>query len=122
MRGLRTRAKEIRVNCVCPGLIVTPAIIAAFPDENGNFDEKYRQAILKHHPLGELGKPEDIANMALFLCSPEASFITGQIYVVDGGARLTFGKWPCATRSERRDRPEKSLSRNTKRYSGSDVL
>lgn len=86
--------KKIRVNCVCPGLIVTPAIIAAFPDENGNFDEKYRQDILKHHPLGELGKPEDIANMALFLCSPEASFITGQIYVVDGGARLTFGKWP----------------------------
>lgn len=86
--------KNIRVNCVCPGLIVTPAIIAAFPDEKGGFDEKYRQRFLKHHPLGELGKPEDIANVAMFLCSKEASFITGQIYPVDGGARLTFGKWP----------------------------
>ena len=86
--------KNIRVNCVCPGLIVTPAIIAAFPDENGEFDEKYKQEFLKHHPLGKLGKPEDIANMALFLCSEESSFITGQIYVVDGGARLTLGKWP----------------------------
>ena len=86
--------KKIRVNCVCPGLIVTPAIVAAFPDENGNFDETYRQRFLQHHPLGEMGKPEDIANMAMFLCAPESSFITGQVYPVDGGARLTFGKWP----------------------------
>ena len=86
--------KNIRVNCVCPGLIVTPAIVAAFPDENGEFDKEYRDRFLQHHPLGKLGRPEDIANMALFLCSPESSFITGQIYAVDGGARLTFGKWP----------------------------
>lgn len=86
--------KKIRVNCVCPGLIVTPAIIAAFPDENGDFDPEYEKRFKVQHPLGELGRPEDIANMAMFLCSDQAKFITGAIYNVDGGSRLTFGKWP----------------------------
>lgn len=69
----------IRVNCICPGFVETPLIDAILRDA----DRAARLAAI--HPLGRLGKPEDIANMAAFLASEEASWITGQAFAVDGG-------------------------------------
>ncbi len=70
----------IRINCICPGSIVTEIwdpIIEADPTAV--------QRISKLYPVGHLGRPEDVANAALFLASDEASFVTGSVLVVDGG-------------------------------------
>ncbi len=76
----------IRVNCICPASIDTPMLQASFdrlPDP-----EAARARNVKRHPLGRLGTPDEVANLALFLASNEASFITGATYVIDGGALL----------------------------------
>jgi dehydrogenase/reductase SDR family member 4 len=70
----------IRVNALAPGLIQTD--FSAFFWE----DEQRRQSFLNEQPIARLGQPEDIGGLALFLASDESSFITGQVFVVDGGA------------------------------------
>ena len=70
---------RIRVNCVCPGFTRTALI------ERLLQDPARTQRLTEMHPLGRLGTPEDIANTVLFLASDEASWITGQALVVDGG-------------------------------------
>jgi 2-keto-3-deoxy-L-fuconate dehydrogenase len=80
-------AKEgIRVNCICPASIDTPMLQASF-DRQAD-PQAARARNVKRHPLGRLGTAEDVANLALFLASDEAAFITGGTYVVDGGALL----------------------------------
>lgn len=77
---------SIRCNAICPGLIVTPAVEQAVP-------EAIKQ-LAKHVLMPRNGVPEDIANLACFLASDEASFLTGQIISVDGGyesANASFG-------------------------------
>jgi NAD(P)-dependent dehydrogenase (short-subunit alcohol dehydrogenase family) len=69
----------IRVNCICPGFVETPLIAPILQDS----ERTARLTAL--HPLGRLGQPEDIAHMALFLASGQASWITGQSFAVDGG-------------------------------------
>jgi NAD(P)-dependent dehydrogenase (short-subunit alcohol dehydrogenase family) len=70
---------QIRVNAIAPGLIQT--------DFSEYFwkDEDRRQRYEKGSPLQRIGQPEEIAGMALFLASEESSFVTGQVFVVDGG-------------------------------------
>ncbi len=74
---------DIRVNCISPGGVYTPLISNMLGiDEEGTANvEKYMASTL---PLGRTGTPADIAQAALFLCSEEASYITGQNLVVDG--------------------------------------
>jgi len=72
-------AKEkIRVNAICPGFIETPMV------QNGLTADQL-QWIAGLHPMGRLGKPEEIANAILFLASDEASFVTGTSLLADGG-------------------------------------
>jgi len=78
----------IRCNAVAPGWIDTPfndAFIAAHPDPAG-----MRAALRDLHPVGRTGAPKDIADVVLWLASDAARFVTGQVFVVDGGrtARL----------------------------------
>lgn len=68
---------NIRVNCIAPGVIDT--------DMMKDFDDETRNALVEETPLLRLGKPEDIANAAVFLASEKASFITGQVLSVNGG-------------------------------------
>ena len=70
-------ADKVRVNCLCPGFVNTP-LLANLPPER-------RAKLVALHPLGRMGEPEDIAHMALFLISDQASWITGQAIAVDGG-------------------------------------
>jgi NAD(P)-dependent dehydrogenase (short-subunit alcohol dehydrogenase family) len=74
-------AQGIRVNCVCPGLIDTPltALLQSGPLQ------AVRDQMKSWHVLDRLGRPEEVANCALFLASDEASFVTGLALVVDGG-------------------------------------
>lgn len=67
----------VRVNCIAPGVIDT--------DMLAQFDEADRKALAEDTPLGRIGRPEDVANLAAFLASEEAGFITGQIIGCDGG-------------------------------------
>lgn len=78
--------KGIRVNSICPGFIDTPLFRDVF-DASGL--EDYRRRIIDATQMGRTGRPEEIANAALFLASDEASFVTGHALVVDGG--LTVG-------------------------------
>ena len=72
---------NIRVNAICPGHIVTERIQQRMWDDNPGGLRFFEQ----QYPLRRCGRPEDIANAAVFLCSDEASFITGHTMVVDGG-------------------------------------
>lgn len=72
-------APKVRVNCISPGWIVTDAY------QHGRQHTKLTKADHAQHPAGRVGKPEDIAEMALYLCSDKAGFITGQNFVIDGG-------------------------------------
>jgi 3-oxoacyl-[acyl-carrier protein] reductase len=62
---------------ICPGFIET--------DMTKNLGDDLRKKLLDRIPLQRLGQPEDVAGAAVFLCSPAASYITGQILTVDGG-------------------------------------
>jgi len=72
-------APEVRVNCISPGWIVTDAY-APGREPTRLSDEDHAQ-----HPVGRVGRPEDIAHMVLYLCSSKAGFITGQNFIIDGG-------------------------------------
>ena len=75
-------APAIRINCIAPGLIDTDMPAASLTPE-------IRQRMIDATPLGRIGKPEEMAELALFLLSERASFITGQTCVADGG-RVTL--------------------------------
>lgn len=70
-------SRRVTCNAIAPGFIATE-MTDAIP-------EKAREALLTRIPLGDMGKPEDIANCALFLASDEARYVTGQVLVCDGG-------------------------------------
>ncbi len=81
----------IRCNAVCPGTIESPSLeerIAALSKETGKSSEVVRQAFVDRQPMGRLGKAAEVAALALFLASDEASYITGQAHLVDGGMAL----------------------------------
>jgi len=70
-------SRGVRANVIAPGY-VSSRLTDEIPDE-------LRQAMLQNTPLGRFGEPEDIAGAVRFLCSDEASFITGEVLLVDGG-------------------------------------
>lgn len=67
----------VTVNCVCPGVIET--------DMLAGLDEADLEALRQQTPLGRLGTPQDVAGLIVWLCGPEAGFVTGQIIGVNGG-------------------------------------
>src|SRR5580700_1923589 len=73
-------ADKVRVNCLCPGFVNTPLLASISPDR--------RARLAALHPLGRMGEAQDIAPMALFLISDQASWITGQAIAVDGGYNI----------------------------------
>jgi NAD(P)-dependent dehydrogenase (short-subunit alcohol dehydrogenase family) len=70
---------RIRVNALAPGLIQTD--FSAYYWE----DEARRQEFVREQPIAKLGQPDDVGGLALFLASDESSFVTGQVFVIDGG-------------------------------------
>jgi hypothetical protein len=80
--ALELAAFNIRVNSVAPGVIATP--------RNAADAEKLDPEV----PLGRPGKPEEVAALVSFLCSEEASYITGQSYIIDGGMVQQVVKMP----------------------------
>ena len=78
LAALEYADKNIRVNCICPGVIETPMVERVLGG-------RPRERVVRSEPIGRLGRPEDIANAALFLASDESSFATGAPFIIDGG-------------------------------------
>jgi 2-keto-3-deoxy-L-fuconate dehydrogenase len=81
----------IRCNAICPGTIESPSLeerIAAVSRETGRSLDAVLQDFVGRQPMGRLGTPAEVAFLALFLASDEASYITGQAHLVDGGMAL----------------------------------
>jgi 2-keto-3-deoxy-L-fuconate dehydrogenase len=83
--------KGVRCNAICPGTIESPSLdgrIEAQSRSRGERIEKVRQEFVDRQPMGRLGKPEEVAALAVYLASDESAFTTGHIHLVDGGFAL----------------------------------
>ncbi|MFZ3351018.1 MAG: SDR family oxidoreductase [Xanthobacteraceae bacterium] len=81
----------VRCNAICPGTIESPSLedrIATASKETGKSLDAVRQDFVSRQPMGRLGTAREVAALALFLASDEASYITGQAHLVDGGMAL----------------------------------
>jgi NAD(P)-dependent dehydrogenase (short-subunit alcohol dehydrogenase family) len=74
--------RGIRVNCLCPGRIAGTELDRWIMEMDS---EEITQDKIAKYPIGRFGKPEEVAQAALFLASEEASFISGSVLTVDGG-------------------------------------
>jgi meso-butanediol dehydrogenase/(S,S)-butanediol dehydrogenase/diacetyl reductase len=72
-------AENIRINCICPGIVETE-LVAKF-----NTDENVRRQRVAMHPMGRFGRPDEVANAAIYLASDESGWTTGSNLTVDGG-------------------------------------
>jgi 2-keto-3-deoxy-L-fuconate dehydrogenase len=82
--------KGIRCNCICPGTIQTPSLddrIRALGRQLGG-EDKARQLFIARQPMGRLGRPEEIAHVAVYLASDESAYMTGSSIIPDGGFTL----------------------------------
>ena len=75
----------IRCNCICPARVHTPFVDSYLEKHYADRKEEMFKELESHQPIGRMGKPEEIAGLAAFLCSDEAAFITGSAYHIDGG-------------------------------------
>lgn len=82
--ALEFAADGIRVNAIAPASVDTPLLRASFEREADPAEARSRN--IARHPLGRLGLPEDVSELALFLLSDRSSWITGAVYPIDGGA------------------------------------
>ena len=80
----------IRVNCICPGAIVTPLQERIY--KRNKKSHVIKKLYERGYPLGRVGKPEEIADLVSFLSSNESSFITGSIFIADGGMHAQYGE------------------------------
>ena len=81
----------IRCNAICPGTIESPSLDSRIEEQakaTGKPVAEIRQAFIDRQPMGRLGKPEEIAMLAVYLASDESSYTTGQIHLADGGFAL----------------------------------
>jgi 2-keto-3-deoxy-L-fuconate dehydrogenase len=76
-------SKGIRANAICPGTVESPSLQDRMR-ATGDFDAA-RASFIARQPMGRLGTPEEIANLAVYLASDESSFVTGGTFVIDGG-------------------------------------
>ncbi|MGO4526846.1 SDR family oxidoreductase [Microvirga sp. 2MCAF35] len=83
--------RGVRANAICPGTIQSPSLderIAALAASSGQSLDTVRQAFIDRQPMGRLGTAEEVAALAVYLASDEASYTTGHIHLVDGGFAL----------------------------------
>jgi 2-keto-3-deoxy-L-fuconate dehydrogenase len=80
---------NIRCNCICPARIHTPFVDEFVARHYAGREAETLRALAAYQPIGRMGTPEEVASLALYLCSDEASFVTGQAYPIDGGVLVS---------------------------------
>ena len=75
----------IRCNAICPGTVHTPFVEGYLARSYAGREDEIRQQLHARQPLGRMGKPDEIANAALYLASDESAFVTGSLLTIDGG-------------------------------------
>jgi 2-keto-3-deoxy-L-fuconate dehydrogenase len=77
--------RGIRCNCICPARVHTPFVDGYLAKNYPGREAEMMKTLSEYQPIGRMGLPDDIAHLALYLCSDEASFVTGAAYPIDGG-------------------------------------
>jgi NAD(P)-dependent dehydrogenase (short-subunit alcohol dehydrogenase family) len=77
--------QNVRCNCICPARIHTPFVDGFVRKNYPGREQEVLDELSAYQPMGRMGTPEEVAHLALYLCSDEASFVTGQAYPLDGG-------------------------------------
>jgi NAD(P)-dependent dehydrogenase (short-subunit alcohol dehydrogenase family) len=77
--------KELRVNCIAPGTVDSPFVEGYLEKYHSHEKERVRAELNERQPVGRLGRPEEIAKLALYICSPAADFMNGSVVTIDGG-------------------------------------
>ena len=80
-------SQGIRCNAICPGTIETPSLNERMVAQGGDL-EQVRSAFVARQPMGRIGSPEEIANLAVYLASDESSYTTGAVFAIDGGMTI----------------------------------
>ena len=78
-------AHNIRCNCIAPGRVHTPFVDGFLAAHYPGREREMFEQLSRTQPIGRMGRPEEVAELALFLCSDAAAFITGSNYAIDGG-------------------------------------
>ena len=77
--------RGIRCNCICPARVQTPFVEGYLRANYPGREDEMRRTLEAYQPIGRMCTPEEVAALALYLCSDEAAFVTGQAYPIDGG-------------------------------------
>jgi 2-keto-3-deoxy-L-fuconate dehydrogenase len=77
--------QRVRCNCICPARIHTPFVDGFVKQNYPGREADVLQELSAYQPMGRMGTPEEVAYLALYLCSDESAFVTGQAYPLDGG-------------------------------------
>lgn len=77
--------RELRVNCICPGTVDSPFVAGYLAKYHAGEEEQMREQLKARQPVGRLGRPDEVASLVRYLCSPEAEFMQGSAVTLDGG-------------------------------------
>jgi 2-keto-3-deoxy-L-fuconate dehydrogenase len=77
--------RGIRCNCICPARIHTPFVDGYLAANYPGREAEMMKTLSEYQPIGRMGQPDEVASLALYLCSEESAFVTGQAYPLDGG-------------------------------------
>jgi len=81
--------RGIRCNCICPARVQTPFVEGYLRANYPGREAEMRRTLEQYQPIGRMCTPEEVAALALYLCSDEAAFVTGQAYPIDGGVLVS---------------------------------
>lgn len=79
-------SQGVRCNCICPARVHTPFVDGYLSKNYPGAEQEMFAKLSAAQPIGRMAKPEEVASLAVYLCSDEASFVTGSAYLIDGGA------------------------------------
>lgn len=77
--------RQLRVNCICPGTVDSPFVAGFLAKYHAGEEEQVREQLKSRQPVGRLGRPDEVASMVRYMCSPEADFMHGSVVTLDGG-------------------------------------
>jgi NAD(P)-dependent dehydrogenase (short-subunit alcohol dehydrogenase family) len=81
--------RGIRCNCICPARVQTPFVDGYLRQNYPGREDEMRRVLEEYQPIGRMCTPDEVAALALYLCSDEAAFVTGQAYPIDGGVLVS---------------------------------